>query len=312
MEFNFPPMITKILSRLVTSGFRAYVVGGAIRDILMGLTPKDYDITTNALPDQVVSLFKDDEDFMVSDVNAKSYHIVVVNGVEIATFRKDIYAEGNLINTVPSRSLETDLKRRDFTINAMAVGLDGILIDAFNGEGDLRDKLVRFVGVPFDRITEDPNRIIRAARMCAKINGQIVGSHMNDVKYLVDFKVPKIAKERIRLEIIKAMECDKPSKFFRVLADIGALRYILPSLDATMEVIGGKQHREGVFDHCMMTGDYIRREFSTKVKANPMLALAGYLHDIGKREPVFKNGEIHFYGHEDLGAELARKILCVG
>lgn len=309
MNFKFPPMITTILERLVQAGFRAYVVGGAIRDMVMGLEPKDYDITTNALPSQIVSLFKSDDDFMVSDINAKSYHVVIINGVEIATFRKDIYKNGNLEKTIPVKSLEIDLSRRDFTINAMAVGLDGILIDAFNGEDDIKHRLVKFVGNPEERIIEDPNRIIRGARFVATLNGEIPNSQSTLLKDLVDVFVPTIAKERIHLEIIKAMSCEKPSKFFRTLVNIDALKYILPSLDKTCEVIGGKQHREGVFDHNMMTGDFIRREFKAKSKSNPMLPLAGYLHDIGKCEPVFKDGEIHFYGHEKTGSEFTKREL---
>jgi tRNA nucleotidyltransferase/poly(A) polymerase len=309
MKFDFPPMILVILERLSMAGFTAYVVGGAIRDILMNIEPKDYDITTNALPSQIVSLFNGDQDFMVSDIDAKSYHVVSVNGVEIATFRKDIYKNGNLEKTIPVKSLEVDLSRRDFTINAMAVGLDGLLIDAFNGYQDLVTRRVKFVGEPFDRMKEDPNRIIRAARMCAKIKGIMPGSNIREMMNLVDDLVPIIAKERIRLEIIKAMDCEKPSKFFRALADIDALKYILPSLDQTLDVVGGKQHREGVFDHCMMTGDHIKREFKAKSKSNPMLPLAGYLHDIGKKDPVFKNGEIHFYGHEKTGPEFAKDEL---
>lgn len=303
MKFEFPNGIKVILETLEKYGFEAYVVGGAIRDMLMGETPKDYDIATNALPHVVVNIFDQKDDFFVIDIDAKSYHVVKVNGVDIATYRRDNYDDrGMLVSTTPVKDIHEDLGRRDFTINSMAVGLDGKLINDYGGQRDLEYKLVSFVGNPVERIMEDPNRIIRAARFAARIGGTISGRSMGMITSTLETVYQRIPAERIQIEIIKAMDSQKPSIFFRNLDAMGALKYIFPTLAATVGVNGGKQHREQIFDHSMMVGDHVRRKFPKQCKKNPLLPLAAYLHDCGKAYPTFKDGEIHFYGHEDLGS----------
>lgn len=308
-KIEFPKGINTILQKINDSGFEAYVVGGAIRDILMVLKPKDYDITTNANPMNIIRIFSVDPNYMVKFIDAESYQIVSVNGIEIATYRKDIHENGETIETIPVQTLDEDLMRRDFTINAMAAGLDGKLIDRFGGQEDLKNGIVRFVGEPRERICEDPNRIIRAARFAAQISGGIYSNSLEAIIEKVDLVPLSIAPERIRLEIIKAMSCEHPSIFFEFLFHIGALKYILPSLHDVFSIEGGEQHRETVFDHSMMTGDYIGQKYRSRCRENPMLRLAAYLHDVGKSEPTFKDGVIHFYGHQEVGAEIIERDL---
>lgn len=308
MEFKFPEGIQKILQRLNDHGFEAYVVGGAIRDILMGLKPSDYDITTNAKPDMVMDIFNNVEGYTTKFVDAESYKVVSVNGVEIATYRKDIHENGKTIDTVTVDTLQEDLKRRDFTINAMAVGLAGFLHDHHGGQRAIEFRTIRFVGNPNERIIEDPNRILRAARFAAKTGFKIQKDSLEAMRAHRKKVDTSIAAERIRLEIIKTMKtCKRGSNFFTVLADIDALKYIFPSLDATMDVDGGKQHRETVWEHSLLTGDYMGEHYAGKCRENPMLRLAGYLHDVGKSKPNFKDGDIHFYKHETKGAEMVEE-----
>jgi tRNA nucleotidyltransferase (CCA-adding enzyme) len=306
VKFEFPEGIQRMLGILNDNGFEAYVVGGAIRDMLMGLKPKDYDITTNAVPMNVIRIFSGGN-FDVKFIDAESYKVVTVNGVEIATYRKDVHRNGKTVETVVLKTLKEDLSRRDFTINAMAVGLDGKLIDLFNGQKDLEDRCIRFVGNPRNRIIEDPDRMLRAARFVGVIDGYIEAESLNAMVNGSVF-IKDIAPERIRIEIIKTMLGAKHgSSFFNTLVKIDALKYIFPSLNNILGIDGGKQHRETVWDHSMMTGDYLGDKYSGRCKENPMLRLAGYLHDVGKSEPNFKDGDIHFYEHENKGAEMAEE-----
>jgi tRNA nucleotidyltransferase (CCA-adding enzyme) len=308
VKFEFPEGIQRMLQILNDNNFESYVVGGAIRDTLMGKRPKDYDITTNAFPMNVVRVFSGlKENFDVKFIDAESYKVVTVNGVEIATYRKDTHKNGKTVETVIVETLEEDLSRRDFTVNAMAVGLDGKLIDLFNGQKDLEDRCIRFVGEPRDRIIEDPDRMLRAARFVGVIGGYMEAESFNA---MVTYRalIKGIAPERIRIEIIKTMLGAKQgSAFFNTLSKIDALDYIFPSLNNTLLIDGGKQHRETVWDHSMMTGDYLGDKYSGRCQKNPMLRLAGYLHDVGKSEPNFKDGDIHFYEHEDKGAEMVEE-----
>jgi tRNA nucleotidyltransferase (CCA-adding enzyme) len=306
-KFEFPKGIVKILEVLKSVGFDGYVVGGAIRDQLLGLRPKDWDIATNAIPTKVIDLFRSFGGFDVRFIDAQSYKLVTVNGVEVATYRQDIYKDGKTVDTIILEHLEDDLNRRDFTINAMAVGLDGKLIDLHNGVKDLQDRNVRFVGHGSKRIIEDPNRIIRAARMVATIDGRLVQSAKMAIANNL-CQMQKIAVERVRIEIIKTMQnAKRGSKFFDTLVNVGALGFYFPSLFKTMDVEGGEQHRENVFEHSMLSGDYMGKAHPSKCYENTMLRLAAYLHDVGKCEPVFKDGDIHFYGHEETGADMVKE-----
>src|SRR4030042_3909609 len=155
----------EIIGRLLEGGHEAYMVGGAVRDYLLGKKPNDTDIATNARPEKIIELFKDRN---VNEVG-KSFGVVLVDGIEVATYRSDRYFGLNDKNVKIeyADSIVEDLARRDFTINAMALDLNGNLIDPFGGKKDLEDGIVKFVGDPNSRIYEDPNRIVRACRFAA-------------------------------------------------------------------------------------------------------------------------------------------------
>lgn len=280
--------IAEIIKRLCDCGHHAYITGGAVRDILAGLPAKDEDVVTDATPEELQALFPEHKVVTVG----KSFGVTLIDGVEVATFRADKYqgldARKCLVEFV--NSLEEDLARRDLTINAMAFcEYTGDVIDPHDGQEDLKKRVIRFVGDPVDRIYEDPNRIIRACRFLAKIEGAFHCDTFEALCNHATFVRDNIAKERIRIEILKALELPKPSLFFMALYDIGALQYIFPSMVPCAAHVHGKHHREDVFTHLMICGDHI-------TPRRPLLRLAGYLHDVGK--PTSHTADGKFIGHE--------------
>jgi tRNA nucleotidyltransferase/poly(A) polymerase len=276
-------------------------VGGVVRDILAGLPSKDTDVVTSATPEQIQEIFKTHD---VKTVG-KSFGVVLVDGIEVATFRHDRYGGLNSRQCLVSfvSSIEEDLARRDFTINSMAFcEFTGDLIDLFGGKGDLENKIIRFVGNPKDRIYEDPNRIVRACRFLAKIDGQFDCETYEALCAHAHYVKDHVAGERIRLEILKALELPRPSLFFRALFEIGVLDYIFPSMIPCVGHHHGKHHREEIFTHLMIVGDHISPKF-------PLLRLAGYLHDVGK--PISYTEDGKFLGHEIAGAEIITRELQV-
>jgi len=274
-----------IVDALKKRGFKAYIVGGAVRDIMLGRTPSDFDILTHASLKEIASIFSDQNVKIVG----KTFPICMVNGIEISSGR----------TMFDSASFpESDLAKRDFTINAMACDpLTKRIIDPFNGRKDLEDAIVRFTRDPEKRILEDPVRIIRACRFVAMIEGSLSLSSLAVILKNKNLLDKAVAKERIHHEIVKAMGLAKPSLFFRALKKTEILSKIFPSLDRCYDLDGGPHHGETVFDHSMMVGDSLPPGL-------PILRLAGFLHDTGKYDAAkIDNGKLTFAGHEnDIGA----------
>ncbi len=272
-----------ILNRLKQHQFKAYIVGGAVRDAMLKRSPGDVDLLTNAGIQQIAGLFSDQRVKIVG----KAFPICLVNGIEISSGRS---------NSVQSGSLgfpDSDLARRDFSFNAMACDPEKkIIIDPFSGRKDLEEGIVRFTKDPEKRIKEDPIRMIRACRFLAMIEGRLADSTFENIVTHRDLLDENIAKERIQYEIKKAMELRKPSLFFDALFKTGLLSKIFPSLDRCYDLDGGPHHGESVFEHCMLVGDALPSSM-------PMLRLAGYLHDTGKFDAaIIKKGQLTFAGHE--------------
>ncbi len=269
-----------ILNTFQKHNFQAYVVGGAVRDTMRQRPPTDIDILTNASVEEIESLFSAQNVKRVG----RSFPVCLVNGIEISSSR----AEFNVDNFP-----ESDLSKRDFTINAMAFDpVKKKIIDPFNGRKDLEEAIIRFTKDPEKRIKEDPVRIIRACRFAAMIDGHFSVSSLEAVLLSKDLLDGPIAKERIRNEIIKALTLEKPSLFFRALHKIGVLSKLFPSLDLCYGFDGGPHHGETVFDHCLLVGDALPGTM-------PILRLAGFLHDAGKVNAAkIKDGELTFSGHE--------------
>ncbi len=242
--------------------------------------PKDFDILTNASMEKISSLFSDQK---VKKVG-KTFPICIVNGIEVSSPR----ADKDLANF-----LESDLGKRDFTINAMAYDpVTKKIIDPFNGKQDLKNSIIKFTKNPGKRIKEDPVRMVRACRFAAMINGNISQSSLKAILACKDLLESAVAKERIGHEIIKAMALERPSLFFKALKQTELLSKIFPSLDRCYDLDGGPHHGETVFEHSMLVGDAISPNL-------PLLRLAGFLHDAGKFDAAkIKNDKLTFPGHE--------------
>lgn len=286
----------KIAFTLKSHGFSVWIVGGAVRDFLLGEPFNDIDLTTNATPDKIITIFSNES----VDLVGKSFGVVIVNGVEVATYRTDYYPNkiwgSKNCKVKYAARVKEDLSRRDLTINAMAMDpLTHKIYDPFNGRKDLKNKVIRFVGSTRDRIVEDPNRILRACRFCAKIGGKFSSITLSDLKFYNHYLVD-VAKERIAIEIMKAMKIRKASPFFTNLREINCLKYIFPSLERSWEFDGGDHHRENVGEHNMMCGDAISEKF-------PLLKLAGYLHDCSKDKAYHTNKGKNYVGHDQISAD---------
>ena len=290
----------EIMRSLVDRGYEAYFIGGYVRNLLKKIKTEDIDIVTSARPNDILSIF----DGHCKEIKGSQFTIVMVDGIDVATFRKDSYKNNNKVEITYSDSLEEDTNRRDLTINAIAMDINGKFYDYHNGIEDLKEDRIRFIGKPGDRMFEDPVRIIRACRFLALINGRFDKATYNGLKMYSNF-VKLIKKERIREEILKAMKIKTASVFFRTCQDIDILKYIFPSLSLCVGVSQNIHHLEELFHHNMMTGDNIACKL-------PLLKLVGYLHDVGKVNCKVYDAAKHdntFYAHEKIGSDIVRDEL---
>lgn len=279
-----------ILTTLQQNGFKAYIVGGAVRDIMLNRNPADFDILTHASIKEIKSLFYGQNVKIIG----KAFPICMVNGVEVSSGRAKFD-----VDSFP----ESDLAKRDFTINAMAYDpVTKKIMDPFNGRKDLEDAIIRFTKDPEKRIQEDPVRMIRACRFAAMIEGSFSLSTLDVILSSRDLLGDSTARERIFHEVMKALALRKPSLFFQALKKTGLLIKIFPSLDRCCDLDGGPHHGETVFDHCMLVGDALP-------PTSPVLRLAGYLHDTGKFDAaIMKDGNITFPGHENYNRDVIHDL----
>jgi tRNA nucleotidyltransferase (CCA-adding enzyme) len=273
-------LVQKIITTLHGRGYKAYIAGGAVRDMLLNQLPEDVDILTDAPARSVAGLFANARQV------GRSFPIILVNGVEVASCRAG-----------DARDFPAgDLGMRDFTINSMAWDpVSDTLVDPFSGQRDLADKIIRFTRDPGQRILEDPLRMIRACRFAVRLGGTFADTSLDAILThapLIDPANGKVTGERIQRELIKAMALDTPSFFFRTLHETGLLAKILPCLDRCFDLGGGPHHGETVFEHNLLVGDALPA-------SQPILRLAGFVHDAGKFDAAgIKAGELTFAGHE--------------
>jgi putative nucleotidyltransferase with HDIG domain len=296
-----PQDVQAVLRRLWLHRHQAFIVGGCVRDMVLGKRPQDWDVTTDALPDEVARFF---ERTVPSGVKHGTVTVLTPGpAIEVTTYRVDAgYSDFRHPDQVVfTRSLCEDLARRDLTINAMALGPHGDLVDPFNGLRDLERKVVRAVGDPAQRFREDALRMMRAVRFSAQLGMTIDGPTLAAVKDQAEL-LKHVSAERIRDEFSKILLSPSPSVALEILRQTGLLALFLPEL---IEGVGFEQnvhHAFTVWEHTLIAVDAIPPELH--------LRLTALLHDVAKpRTLTIIDGERHFYDHENLGAAMARAIL---
>lgn len=306
----------EIIEKLKNAGYKAYWAGGCVRDMLLGIEPKDFDIVTSAHPDQI-------EEVLEKTIPiGKQFGVILAikNGhhFEVATFRSDSgYSDGRRPDYVKFTDAENDALRRDFTINALFYDpTEDKLMDFVGGKDDLRDRLIRFIGEPEERIKEDHLRILRAVRFKNTFQMQYHPKTYQAIKKHPKL-IAKISTDRIRDELNKIIMLPSPGKAFEELFEIGALELIIPELCKLKGLAQPLQyHKEGdVWDHSLRALDALTDEEASgdplPAKAPPLaLKWATLFHDIGKYETFKQDGKrIRYDGHSEIGAEIAKKIL---
>ena len=302
LTIKLPETIKFVLGKLGKNGFSAYAVGGAVRDYILGNPANDWDVTTSALPDETEKVFSE---FKVIKTGIKHGTVtVIVNGcpVEITTFRKESgYTDNRHPDNVEFVSdLAEDLKRRDFTVNSLAYNEKEGLIDLYGGLSDLKNEIIRTVGDPRERFSEDALRILRAVRFSSKLGFTIEEKTYAAAKELKE-NLKNVSAERIFSEFTKTL-CGKNVKnallFYHEI-----ITEIIPEMKLC---VGFEQHSKwhlyDVYEHIVRSVEYIR--------PTAELRLTMFFHDIGKPDCFFtRDGEGHFYGHPEVSAEKTDKIL---
>ena len=299
---KLPKHVKYIIETLEQNGYEAYAVGGCVRDSILGREPNDWDITTSADPYEVKKLFSHtiDTGLQHGTVTIMLEHV----GYEVTTYRIDgDYEDSRHPKEVTfTKSLEEDLKRRDFTVNAMAYNDRDGLIDLFHGMDDIQKKVIRCVGNAEERFTEDALRIMRAVRFSAQFGYEI---ELETKKAIVKLapNLKNISAERIREELIKLLVSEHP-EYIRIAYETGITAQILPELDVCMETKQNTPH------HMYTVGEHIIHSL-TNVPGDKVLRLAMLMHDIGKPYCITTDeaGRDHFKGHAEKSAEMAAVIM---
>lgn len=295
--------IRHIITQINNKGFEAYLVGGSVRNFILGLKISDFDITTNALPEEIEKIFPK------TIPTGKKYGTITVihdsDSYEVTTFRSDgQYSDGRRPDKVTfSTNLIDDLKRRDFTINAICSDVDGNIIDYFGGIEDIKNKIVRCIGNPDERFKEDALRMLRAVRFMVQLKFSLdEETKLSIIKN--KFLIKNVSAERIQDEFNKILLCDKPSYGIRMLVETGLMKQIIPEF---IDTVGFEQHNpyhdKDVFDHTMEVLDNVRPTLN--------LRLAAFFHDISKPECFTQDekGIGHFYNHNIVSAVRGKEIM---
>ncbi len=297
---KIPEGALKIVRTLKENGRKAFLVGGCVRDLLLGIPVEEWDITTSATPQEVTDLFSR---VIPTGIDYGTVTVLLEDGqYEVTTFRSDEkYIDGrHPSNVVFTDDIHKDLSRRDFTINAFALEPEtGEFIDDFNGQLDLKKKQIRTVGNPVERFSEDGLRPIRACRFAAKLEFEIEKETFAAISMTLEI-TRKVAPERVHDEIVKILSARRPSIGFELMRKSGLLRLIIPELE---DCYGVKQppkyHKYDVYWHSLYSCDAAPKE-------STILRLAALLHDIAK--PLCKVGYT-YYNHDRVGTNLAEAIL---
>jgi len=309
---ELPKQVQFVIQELKENGFKSYIVGGCVRDTLRGIEPNDWDIATNAKPEETIKIFPHNfynNDFGTVTVLPSSKK-TEEKGIEITPFRtEEKYTDKRHPDKIKwAKTIEQDLSRRDFTVNAIAMDLELEIIDPFSGQKDLKNKVIRAVGDPEKRFSEDALRLIRAVRFATTLNDS-AGWRIEEKTKKAIKKNAKlltfISQERIRDELMKIIMSERGAEGIETLRKLGLLKYIIPELEQGFGVGQNKHHIYQIYQHNVLSLEYAcKKGFSKYVRVSALL------HDVGK--PKTKQGDgldSTFYNHEILGAKMTNEIL---
>lgn len=328
---TLPSFVQCALNQLTAAGFEAFVVGGSVRDLLLQREPKDFDITTNATPEQIQATFDDtlynnafgtvvvriadelvlggsdtmngDGTGAILEIQKDEPHTFVRHEIEITPYRAETtYSDQRHPDAVKfGVSLEEDLKRRDFTINAMATNGDA-MVDLFNGQKDCASKLIRTVGDPNERFNEDALRMLRACRFAAQLDFHI---HPDTAAAITKHAttITNVSGERTRDELLKILASDNAYRGIWIMHTTGLLQHIIPELEEGFRIEQNKHHIYTIFMHNLLSLQYAPTD-------DPLVRLAALLHDVGKARTKEGNGpDCTFHQHEHVGARMVLGIM---
>ncbi len=313
MEFQIPEKVQYIINSLVENGYEAYAVGGCVRDMILGKEPEDWDITTSAKPHEIKRIFRRTVDTGITHGTVTV--LLDKDQFEVTTYRLDgVYEDNRHPKEVSfTGEIRNDLKRRDFSINAMAFNHADGIIDLFGGMDDLKNRLIRCVGDAKERFDEDALRLLRAVRFSAQLDFQIEEHTKAAIKAKAKL-LENISAERIRTELNKLLVSDNPDRL-RLLYELGITKVILPEFDKMMVTAQkNSYHAYNVGEHTIRTisavaGTISENRFTPQERS--ILRWTMLLHDIEKPGTITmgRDGQNHFYGHQEKGALTAGRIL---
>mgnify|MGYP001615903899 CR=1 FL=1 len=318
-HFSIPKEVLNVTENLEKAGFEAFLVGGCVRDLVLGREPKDWDVTTNAVPEEIIALFpktfyentfgtvgvvavREDGDAETEVEVKESLKVIEVTPYRI----ESDYTDNRHPDKVTfSKKLEDDLQRRDFTVNSLAYSVSkNELADLYDGQKDIKNKIIRTVGDPVARFTEDGLRMLRAIRLSAELSFEIAPETEKAILENAHL-LKNISMERIRDEFTKMIQSTEPMMALTSLKKLGLLSYIVPELEEGVGIEQTKTHAYDVFEHLLRSVQHsAQKGYSLEIR------LAALFHDISKPESRRKGeGTWTFYGHEVLGARVTKKIL---
>jgi len=315
IRFKIPQEVKEVAEVLNKNNFEAYVVGGCVRDYLMDKTPEDWDLATNAWPEKVQEVFQEEGYKTFYENEFGTVGVVLPfcperkfnEIVEITTYRTEsAYSKRRKPGKVEwAKTIQDDLSRRDFTVNAIAVKADNLEVeDPFHGRLDLENKTIKAVGNPEERFNEDALRMLRAVRFATTLSFKINKETVSAIKKNSEL-LQEISQERIRDELVKIIMTKRAAKGIDLLRGLGLLKYIIPELEYGYGVEQNKHHVYDCYQHNLLSLDY-----AAKQNFNLRVRMSALLHDIAK--PKVKKGQgdkSTFYNHEIVGAQMTEKIL---
>ncbi len=310
MQYRIPAEVEVVTKKLEEAGFEAYLVGGCVRDLIIGIEPKDWDVTTNATPEQIQAVFPDsfyENTFGTVGVKTSSEDPRTAI-VEVTPYRVESeYSDKRRPDSVAfGTSLLEDLARRDFTINALALGSKGQIIDPYDGQKDIKDKLIRAVGDASLRFNEDALRMLRAVRLVAEldfgIDGDTAAAISKNSKHL-----SHVSRERVRDELIRILNSKQPMSALVLAQRLGILEYISADLTRGIGIEQNQAHSYDVFGHLMRSMQHAAdKDWPFDIR------LAALFHDVSKPETRRRSDEKNdwtFHGHEVVGSRVTKKAL---